>query len=73
MARRYAALTGHEPRDLRFYQVYAALRHAIIMSRIRARQVHFGEDEWPADADEAIPHRATLEAMLDGSHWGETV
>jgi len=67
VAAHYATLTGYQPADLPWYQVYAALRHGIVMSRVRARQVHFGEDVWPDDPDEAIPHCAALRAMLDTS------
>jgi aminoglycoside phosphotransferase (APT) family kinase protein len=70
VAATYEARTGHAVRDLEFYQTYAALRHGIIMTRIHARRVHFGEGEWPDDLDSAILHRATLERMLDGSWWG---
>jgi aminoglycoside phosphotransferase (APT) family kinase protein len=63
----YAEASGIEPREFAWYETYAALRHAIIMSRIHARSVHFGEAEWPEDLDEVIPHRATLERMLGGS------
>ena len=69
IARHYAGITGHAVEDIRWYQTYAALRHAIIMSRINERSVHFGQAEAPADPDDRIPHRATLEAMLDGSFW----
>jgi len=69
VAVRYEALTGHEPRDLDFYTLYAALRHGIIMSRIQQRAIHFGEAEPPEDPDDLITHRATLEAMLDGGYW----
>jgi aminoglycoside phosphotransferase (APT) family kinase protein len=65
----YESLTGHAPRDLDFYCVYAATRHAIIMSRIGRRAIHFGEAEMPADVDELIPHRAMLQSMLDGNFW----
>jgi aminoglycoside phosphotransferase (APT) family kinase protein len=65
----YRALTGHEVRDLEFHQVYAALRHGIVMSRVHARRVHFGEAEWPEDVDSVIFHRDTLERMLDGRWW----
>jgi aminoglycoside phosphotransferase (APT) family kinase protein len=65
----YESLTGHTPRDLDFYCVYASTRHAIIMSRIGRRSIHFGETEPPADIDELIPHRAMLEAMLAGTYW----
>ena len=69
IASTYRELTGHAVEDLRWYVTYGALRHAIIMSRISERMVHFGQAEPPADPDDRIPHRATLEAMLDGSYW----
>jgi aminoglycoside phosphotransferase (APT) family kinase protein len=69
VAATYAARTGHAVRDLDFYQTYAALRHGIIMTRIHARRVHFGEAEWPDDIDSVIHHRPTLERMLDGRWW----
>ena len=71
VARRYEALTGHAPRDLDFYTMYAAVRHGIIMSRIQRRAIHFGEAVQPEDPDDLIAHRATLEAMLDGGYWSE--
>ena len=37
VAATYRDLTGHEVRDLEFYQVYAALRHGIVMTRVHAR------------------------------------
>jgi aminoglycoside phosphotransferase (APT) family kinase protein len=66
VAQRYETLTGHTPRDLDFYELYAALRHGIIMSRIQQRAVHFGEAIRPDDPDDLITHRSTLEAMLAG-------
>jgi aminoglycoside phosphotransferase (APT) family kinase protein len=65
----YQQLTGTTLRDLDFYCTYASLRHAIIMSRIGRRAIHFGEAEAPADVDELIPHRAMLSAMLAGTFW----
>ncbi len=62
----YERRTGHAPRDMDFYVVYAALRHAIIMSRVHARAVHFDGATWPAEPEEAIHHRDVLLAMLDG-------
>ncbi len=62
----YERLTGQAPRDLPFHELYAALRHGIVMTRVTARRVHFGEVEWPDDVDEAIPHRGVLEKMLEG-------
>ena len=69
VAAEYERLSGHALPDLAFYELYAALRHGIVMARIHARRVHFGEVEWPSDVDSVIPHRETLERMLDGSYW----
>jgi len=69
VAAHYERVSGHAVPDLAFYELYAALRHGIVMARIHARRVHFGEAEWPEDVDSVIPHRETLERMLDGSHW----
>jgi aminoglycoside phosphotransferase (APT) family kinase protein len=69
VATTYEAATGHTPRDLEFYTLYASLRHAIVMSRVARRSILFGEMEMPADPDDLIMHRATLEQMLDGTYW----
>ena len=50
---------------------YAALRHAIVMSRVARRQVLFGEIEMPDDPDDMIMHRATLEQMLENRYLGQ--
>lgn len=67
--RRYAELTGHTPRDMDFYTLYAALRHAILMLRISYRQAHFGEVTVPRDPDTLILHHGSLRAMVQGSYW----
>jgi aminoglycoside phosphotransferase (APT) family kinase protein len=64
---RYAAGSGYEPRDLDFYETYAALQWAIVFLRTGARRARFGEIEMPADPAELIMNRASLEAMLDGA------
>lgn len=69
VVRRYEELSGHTPSDLDFYTVYAALRHAIIMSQVQRRAIAFGQAEMPDDIDELIMHRATLAEMLDGTYW----
>ncbi|SNX56973.1 aminoglycoside phosphotransferase (APT) family kinase protein [Streptomyces sp. TLI_55] len=66
---RYAELTGHTPRDMDFYILYAALRQAIVMLRVAYRQVHFGEVAVPADPDTLILHHGSLRAMVQGSYW----
>ncbi|MGY1863491.1 MULTISPECIES: phosphotransferase family protein [Nocardia] len=65
---KYEALTGHSVRDLDFYIVYAALRHAIVMARVKRRMIHFGEDIDTPDRDDYVMHRASLEALLDGTY-----
>lgn len=65
----YTERSGYSPRDLDWFTLYAALRHGVIMSRLTRRAVAFGEVEMPADVDDLIMHRATIEAMLDGSYW----
>jgi aminoglycoside phosphotransferase (APT) family kinase protein len=65
----YEELSGYTPRDMDFYCVYAGLRHAIVMSRVRRRSIHFGEAEMPDDIDDLIMHRQALEAMLAGTYW----
>ncbi|MGW1534996.1 phosphotransferase family protein [Streptomyces aureus] len=68
---RYASLTAHTPRDMDFYTLYAALRHAIVMLRIAYRQAYFGEVSVPPDPDTLILHHGSLRAMVQGSYWGE--
>jgi aminoglycoside phosphotransferase (APT) family kinase protein len=65
----YEARSGRPVRNLEWFEVYAALRHAMIMARVRERSVHFGEGEWPDDVDEVIPHRHVMQQMFDGSWW----
>ncbi|WP_435278049.1 phosphotransferase family protein [Rhodococcus yananensis] len=65
----YALRSGHAPEHLDFHTCYAAVQHAIIMLRIATRAVHYGQSEQPDDPDSMIMHRATLEAMLDGTYW----
>jgi aminoglycoside phosphotransferase (APT) family kinase protein len=66
--RYYCDVTGWQLRDMDFYLTYAAFRHAIVMARIRRRMIHFGEDEVPADPDDYVMHRASLEQMLAGTY-----
>ena len=64
----YQEQTGCPLRDMDFYLVYAAVRHAIVMARIMRRMIHFGEDAVPAEWDDYVLHRASLEQMLAGSY-----
>jgi aminoglycoside phosphotransferase (APT) family kinase protein len=65
----YERASGRRVGDLRWYETYAALRHGIVMARIQARSVHFGEASWPEDLDATIMHRPLLEEMLSGAYW----
>lgn len=69
VATTYEEASGHAPKDLGFYTLYAALRHAVVMSRVARRQVLFGEIAMPDDPDDMIMHRTSLEQMLAGSYW----
>jgi aminoglycoside phosphotransferase (APT) family kinase protein len=70
VTRAYEGYAGCTLNDLDFYTMYAALRHAIVMSRVARRQVLFGEIAMPGDPDDMIMHRPTLEKMLEGTYWG---
>lgn len=65
----YEELSGHTVRDMDFYTLYAALRHAVIMSQVQRRAIAFGTAEMPEDVDDLIMHRVTLQQMLEGSYW----
>lgn len=66
---RYQAITGRPVDDLRWYQMYAAMRHGVIMRRVGERAVLHGQAQTPDDPDDLIIHRSTLEAMLAGTYW----
>ncbi|MBL1078999.1 phosphotransferase family protein [Nocardia sp. 2] len=64
----YEEFSGHRVKDLDWYLTYAALRHGIVMARIKRRMIHFGEDTDTADRDDYVMHRPLLEALLDGTY-----
>lgn len=66
VATEYERVAGYTPRDLDFYLMYAALRHAVIMARLQRRAIHFGEAVMPGDPDDLITFRLLLEEMLAG-------
>jgi aminoglycoside phosphotransferase (APT) family kinase protein len=71
VAAAYERASGYEVRDLDWFLVYAALRDGIVMSRIKRRMVHFGQDQVPADPDDYVLHQASLHRLLDGTYdWG---
>lgn len=69
VVRTYEARTGRTLRDLDWFTTYAAVRHAVIMTRVGLRSVHFGEAPMPASLDDLVTHRPALEAMLAGTYW----
>jgi len=65
VAATYEQLTGHTPRDLDFYLVYAAVQWGVVFMRTGARQAHFGEIEMPADVDDLLHHRELFRNLLE--------
>ena len=65
----YTALTGYDPQHMDWFLMYAATRHGIVFTRTSRRAAHFGDAPMPEDPDDAIMHRATLEAMIAGTYW----
>jgi aminoglycoside phosphotransferase (APT) family kinase protein len=65
----YERLTGHTVRELAWYEVYAALRFAIVSIRTSTRGIAYGTMDAPDDPDDLIMFRNLLEQMLDGSYW----
>ncbi|GAA5057451.1 phosphotransferase family protein [Nocardia callitridis] len=64
----YQRITGYTVRELDWYLVHAALRHGIVMARIKRRMIHFGEDTDTPDRDDYVMHRPSLEALLAGTY-----
>ena len=64
----YEQRSGHTVRDLDWYLMYAGLRYAIVMSQVKRRMIHFGEDTVPATPDEYVMFHRTMRAMLDGTY-----
>src|SRR6185312_3697798 len=64
----YESLSGHTVRDFDFYVVYAALRHAVVMSQVKRRMIHFGEEQQPDDANDFVMHAALLKRLLEGAY-----
>ncbi len=65
----YEALTGHTVRDLDWFEVFAALRFAIVSIRTTHRGIAYGTMEAPGDPDDVVMFRGLLEKMLDGTYW----
>jgi aminoglycoside phosphotransferase (APT) family kinase protein len=66
VATAYERLTGHTPRHLEAFVVYAATQFAIVGLRTGARSVYFGEREKPDDIDDLLFNRDHVEGLLAG-------
>jgi aminoglycoside phosphotransferase (APT) family kinase protein len=64
----YEKASGHTVHDFEFFIVYAALRHAVVMSQVKRRMVHFGEDVEPASPDEYVMFHAMLRGIISGTY-----
>ena len=60
----YERATGTVVRDLEWFEVFAALRFAIVSVRTSTRGIAYGQMEPPSDPDDLVMFRAVLEGML---------
>ncbi len=65
----YEELSGQPVRNLEWFEVFAALRFAIVSVRTSTRGIAYGTMEKPDDPDDLVMFRNLLEQMLDGSYW----
>jgi aminoglycoside phosphotransferase (APT) family kinase protein len=65
----YEELTGHKVENLEWFEVYAALRFAIVSIRTSKRGIAYGTMEEPEDPDDLIMFRELLRKMLAGTYW----
>ncbi len=60
----YEARTGYAPQHLHWYEVYGALRFAIVSVRTSTRGMAYGQMEQPDDPDDLIMFRSLLTDMI---------
>ena len=60
----YETQTGHTVHDLEWFEVFAALRFAIVSVRTSTRGIAYGLQEAPADPDDLIFFRPLLDQMI---------
>jgi aminoglycoside phosphotransferase (APT) family kinase protein len=65
----YEEATGRPARNVDFWEVFAALRFAIVSVRTSARGVAYGQMEKPADREDVVMFRSLAQSMLDGTYW----
>jgi aminoglycoside phosphotransferase (APT) family kinase protein len=69
IAATYEELSGHPVHALAWFEVYAALRFAIVSIRTSTRGIAYGSMEKPEDPDDLVMFRDLLEQMLAGTYW----
>ncbi len=69
VAAAYEERSGHTVRDLEWFEVFAALRFAIISVRTSTRSIAYGTMDKPEDPNDLIMFRPLLEDMLQGTFW----
>jgi aminoglycoside phosphotransferase (APT) family kinase protein len=67
VTRQYEELTGHTVEHFDWYEMFEALRFAIVSLRTSKRGIAFGSMEAPDDPDDLIMFRPLMEAMLDAA------
>jgi aminoglycoside phosphotransferase (APT) family kinase protein len=65
VAQIYEEEGGRPLRDLEWYEMFAALRFAVVSVRTTMRTVAYGQAEAPDDLDDLIMFRPLLEGMLE--------
>jgi aminoglycoside phosphotransferase (APT) family kinase protein len=69
MIAEYEELSGHRVQALEWFEVFAALRFAIVSVRTSTRGIAYGVMEKPDDVDDLIMFRGLVEQMLAGTYW----
>jgi aminoglycoside phosphotransferase (APT) family kinase protein len=69
VATTYEQCSGYTPRDMDWFELYAALRHGVVMTRCMQRSVHFGESPAPSDPEELTTNREGIRRMMNGTYW----
>jgi aminoglycoside phosphotransferase (APT) family kinase protein len=60
----YTEISGYAPDDLHWYEVFGALRFAIVSVRTSTRGIAYGQMEAPADPDDLVMFRTLLDGMI---------
>ncbi len=65
----YEELSGRPVRELAYYEVFAALRYAIVSIRTTGRAIALGQMPPAAALEDRLMIRPHLERMLSGEYW----